>query len=223
MSLAKLKEEEEFVYNVLLAEKPINKQIELYKEIASNYDESFNQTRDSRILDVGAGTGRSGKLLNLLGYKNVDALDGCEEMLHHSQKLTNVYKNFITALVVVDQELPIAENTYDVALMSGSASPAHIDVAAYKQIIRVVKPGNLNWFIIINYELLKGGIVGWIVEDSDTCEKLSSRFHNNNYIRTLQKFVDEGLWMPLDGYNPKRVPNATLLKPADIFFYKVLK
>ncbi|RWS21089.1 malonyl-[acyl-carrier protein] O-methyltransferase-like protein [Leptotrombidium deliense] len=157
--MADLQEAENWVYNVLCSEKSLDKQIELYNEIADTYDkmcvdtlyyfpealsrelETFNLRRDSKILDVGAGTGRLGQLLHLLQYTNIDALDGSEKMLQHSRNLPNVYKNFTQALVVADNELPIPENTYDVALMCGSGGPAHIDVTAYKQLIRVVKPG----------------------------------------------------------------------------------
>ncbi|RWS21686.1 malonyl-[acyl-carrier protein] O-methyltransferase-like protein, partial [Leptotrombidium deliense] len=179
-----------------------------FPEIVSQELETFNLPRDSKILDVGAGTGFLGKLLHSLGYTNIDALDGSEKMLQHSRKLTDVYKNFIEALVVEDKELPIPAKTYDIALMSGSASPAHIDVTAYKQIIRVVKPGC--------------GIIGWIIEDPDTCVEVNSRFHDNFYTKTLQKFVDEKLWVAVDGYKPKQVANASCRRPGDVYFYKVL-
>ncbi|RWS23329.1 malonyl-[acyl-carrier protein] O-methyltransferase-like protein [Leptotrombidium deliense] len=225
MNSLKIEKERDYVYNVLLAEKSIYQQIKLYDNIAITYDEisdnglylfpeiltdefkNFQINLDSKILDVGSGTGRSGKLLKSLGYTNVDALDGSMEMIKYVKKMSGVYKHFIHALVVENEELPIAENSYDVALMSGSASPSHIDVNAYKQIIRVVKPG---------------GLVGWIIEDKATCKKLSSRFQNNYYSNTLMNFVKKKLWVPFNGYNPKLVPNATLLKPGEVYFYKVL-
>ncbi|XP_076323654.1 uncharacterized protein LOC143232301 [Tachypleus tridentatus] len=37
--------------------------------------------KSCRILDVGAGTGANGSLLQKLGYTNIDALDGSEQML----------------------------------------------------------------------------------------------------------------------------------------------
>ncbi|RWS24785.1 malonyl-[acyl-carrier protein] O-methyltransferase-like protein [Leptotrombidium deliense] len=223
--MSDLEEAKNFVYNILLTDKTTENQIELYDEIADTYDqkcvetlyyfpeilsrelETFNLPRDSKILDVGAGTGLLGKLLHASKYTNVDALDGCATMLEHARKLTGVYKNYTQALVVADKELPIPAKTYDIALMSGSASPAHIDVTAYKQIIRVVKPG---------------GIIGWILEDADTCVEVNSRFQDDFYMKTLQKFVDEKLWVAVDGYNPKTIANALLNRPGDVFFYKVL-
>ncbi|RWS18381.1 malonyl-[acyl-carrier protein] O-methyltransferase-like protein, partial [Leptotrombidium deliense] len=108
-------EAEKFLDNVLLADKSNEEQIKLYTEIAYKYDEeleTFHLRRDSNILDVGAGTGALGKVLHSLYYTNIDALDACENMLQNSRKLTHVYKNFIHAKVVIDEVLPIAENTY---------------------------------------------------------------------------------------------------------------
>ncbi|RWS18863.1 Williams-Beuren syndrome chromosomal region 27 protein-like protein, partial [Leptotrombidium deliense] len=144
--MSDLQEAENWVFNVLCSEKPLDKQIALYDEIADTYDqicvdthyyypeilsrelETLNLCRDSKLLDVGAGTGRLGKLLHSLKYTNIDALDGCEKMLQQARNLPDVYRSFTQALVVADNELPIPENTYDVALMCGSGGPAHIDV-----------------------------------------------------------------------------------------------
>ncbi|RWS22661.1 malonyl-[acyl-carrier protein] O-methyltransferase-like protein [Leptotrombidium deliense] len=223
--MSDLQEQRNFVYNILCSEKPLDEQIALYSEIAETYDqmcddtlyhypeilsqelETFNLCRDSKILDVGAGTGRLGKLLHSLKYTNIDALDGCEKMLQQARNLPDVYRSFTQALVIADNELPIPEKKYDVALMCGSGGPAHIDVTAYKQLIRVVK---------------SGGLIGWIIDDPEIRVKISSRFHDNFYEKTLQKFVNEQLWVAVDGYNPKRVPNAAVANPGDVFFYKVL-
>src|ERR1700728_3998655 len=73
--------------------------VEVYTKFANHYDdicdfESYRAPEVSvdgfdgleldksiRILDVGAGQGRIGRLLKNLGYNNVDAIDGTPAML----------------------------------------------------------------------------------------------------------------------------------------------
>ena len=100
----------------------------------------FNLPKESRILDVGAGTGVIGQLLKANGYENVDALDGTPKMLEIA-KQKNCYKNFIVSFVTKDIVLPIEDSTYDVVIMAGVFCPGHIRVEAFEQIIRVVKQG----------------------------------------------------------------------------------
>ena len=50
--------------------------------------------KNIRILDVAAGTGIVGQVLNQLGFSDVDALDVSEKMLKKARE-KNVYRNFI--------------------------------------------------------------------------------------------------------------------------------
>ncbi|RWS17890.1 malonyl-[acyl-carrier protein] O-methyltransferase-like protein [Dinothrombium tinctorium] len=213
----------DFVINELLTEKPVEETIKIYSKIADNFSEvvkgseyffpqiivkefsKLNLPRDIKILDVAAGTGNVGKLLHDLGYTNIDALDGCKEMLNHAKKMNGVYKNFIISLVKADSKLPIEDNEYDSALISGATCPAHIDVDAYKEIIRIVKPG---------------GIIGWIKEDDAILGRNSERYRNGFYQKSLKQYDNK--WVPINGYDPKVIPNATLGKPGDVYFFKVL-
>ncbi|RWS00781.1 malonyl-[acyl-carrier protein] O-methyltransferase-like protein [Dinothrombium tinctorium] len=216
----------DFIYNTLIADKPLEEQMKLYQSVADQYQEIcdasvynypeivateflyFNLPRDSRILDVGAGTGLLERLLYKSGFTNIDALDGCEEMLQKAKESNSNYKNYIIARVVKDEPLPVEQNTYDVALMSGSASPAHIDVDAYPQIIRVVKPG---------------GIIGWIIETEEIFAKVNSKYQNGAYKKSLQRFVLQNLLTPIEGFNPKPVENSLFYNvPAEVYFFKVV-
>ena len=85
--------------------------------------------RESKILDIGAGTGVVGQLLSANGYQNVDALDGTPKMLEIA-KQKKCYKSFIISYVASDIRLPIEDNTYDVVIMSGVFCPGHIRVEA---------------------------------------------------------------------------------------------
>lgn len=99
-----------------------------------------NVPKTARILDIGAGTGIIGEMLRSMGYDNLDALDGCQELLEKSKE-RNCYRNLFCAFVVADTELPVEQKAYDVAVMPGVVYPAHILPTAFGQVIKAVKKG----------------------------------------------------------------------------------
>jgi ubiquinone/menaquinone biosynthesis C-methylase UbiE len=97
-----------------------------------------------RILDVGAGKGRIGRLLKNLGYKNVDAIDGTPAMLNVA-KSNGLYKNYIHCLIHKDTKLPIEDNTYDATIASGAMGKGHIGIEVLSELIRITKTGITNF------------------------------------------------------------------------------
>jgi predicted TPR repeat methyltransferase len=55
-------------------------------EIVASMAARYLQDRTSPILDAGAGTGRVGELLAILGYSNLVALDLSDAMLARAQE-----------------------------------------------------------------------------------------------------------------------------------------
>ena len=100
----------------------------------------LNFAKNLRILDIGAGTGLVGHLLQNKGYSNIDGLDGCPKMLELA-KQKNCYKNLINSFVSADYNVPIEDNSYDVIIMAGVVCPGHIRLDAFNEIIRIVKSG----------------------------------------------------------------------------------
>lgn len=96
--------------------------------------------KTARILDVGAGTGIIGEMLQSMGYDNLDALDGCQELLEKAKE-KNCYRNLFCSFVEPDMELPVEKKAYDVVVMPGVVYPAHILPTAFGQVIKVVKKG----------------------------------------------------------------------------------
>ena len=94
-----------------------------------------------RILDAGAGTGIVGKVLQNLGYTNVDALDISQKMLDEAKKL-NVYKEFICAPLSAEPIAEIATNQYDGLICIGTLTIGHVKPVALDEILRIVKPGD---------------------------------------------------------------------------------
>lgn len=99
--------------------------------------------KDALILDVAAGTGNPAVLLKeRYGYTCIDATDASQGMLNKaSQK--GVYRNVYCCRIGDGHKLPMADNTYDAAIMTGGLAEGHIKCDAFLEIMRVVKPGGL--------------------------------------------------------------------------------
>lgn len=109
-------------------------------QIVVNCFLELNWPKESRILDIGAGTGIIGSLLKQEGYENVDGLDASNKMLEIA-KQKKCYKNLINCIVASDIRLPIESRTYDVVIMAGVFCPGHISVDAFNEILRITKSG----------------------------------------------------------------------------------
>ncbi|XP_066269157.1 methyltransferase-like protein 27 [Branchiostoma lanceolatum] len=111
------------------------------RKVAEAVAAALGERRDTRVLDVAAGTGFLGVELSKLGFTNVDALDASQEMLDVA-KTKNVYKNFLKEFLGPDR-LNIDDDTYDVVTGSGLFSNGHVKSDCLDELIRVVKPGGL--------------------------------------------------------------------------------
>ena len=116
-----------------------------YKTCTPIFDRLLRDKFDSkhselRIIDAGAGTGIVGKVLQDLGYTNVDALDISQKMLDEAKKL-NVYKNFFCAPLSEEPVAEIANDQYDALICIGTLTVGHVKPSAFDEILRIVKPG----------------------------------------------------------------------------------
>jgi len=128
-----------------------------YADWASIYDKEVNEekgyqqpkrcaealiasdiSRDGLILDVGCGTGLSGKALRVAGFSNIEGCDLSPEMLAQAAK-TNAYQRlFETNLNEPPLDAP--DSHYDAAACVGVFSFGHVKPAAIDEILRVLKP-----------------------------------------------------------------------------------
>lgn len=97
--------------------------------------------KDARILDVGCGTGLSGKALRNAGYGNLDGCDLSPEMLQKA-RATNCYDRLFETNL---NEPPVdaADGTYDAATCVGVFSFGHVLPSAIDEILRILKPGGI--------------------------------------------------------------------------------
>ena len=93
-----------------------------------------------RVLDLAAGTGLLGEQLVKVGFTDIDAIDGNEDMLKVlAQK--EIYKKSWKVLLgkstdPIDQ---VKDESYDVIVMCGGFCPAHVEVPVLRQIARALK------------------------------------------------------------------------------------
>ncbi|MED5397617.1 MAG: class I SAM-dependent methyltransferase [Actinomycetota bacterium] len=91
-----------------------------------------------RILDVGCGTGLSGRALAEAGFTNLDGCDFSPPMLERAAA-TGIYGRLFES--DLNEGLDVADDTYDHAAAVGVFSFGHIRPSALRDVLRVVRPG----------------------------------------------------------------------------------
>ncbi|MBF0289782.1 MAG: class I SAM-dependent methyltransferase [SAR324 cluster bacterium] len=89
---------------------------------------------DSKILDVGYGTGIIGTLLTQSGYTSVDGLDYSKDMLQKT-KQKQEYKSLIQADLT--NPLDLDNNLYDAIISVGTFTLGHVGPDAFSELIRI--------------------------------------------------------------------------------------
>ncbi|KAK7089814.1 methyltransferase-like protein 27 [Littorina saxatilis] len=111
--------------------------------IAAESVAAFYRTHRDKvlILDVACGTGFVGQELQKRGFKQMDGLDPCSSLLEKA-RAKNIYRKEFCCYLN-DKPLPIEDNTYDCAVLSGGMMEGHVPCSGLYQLARVVKPGGL--------------------------------------------------------------------------------
>ena len=137
--------------------------VNFYDAWASTYDDSVNKSssaditlaavlsqfpiEDKRseieILDIAAGTGRVGQKLFENGFKMIDALEPSSEMLNILRK-RGIYKNiYQTYLGGGHKATSIADNSYDMIIISGGFAKSHLPIDCLEEVVRLGKKGSI--------------------------------------------------------------------------------
>merc|ERR1712170_324752 len=107
---------------------------------------------DAKIIDVAAGPGNVAYYLKPKGFNNIDGLDPSQGLLDQGLK-KGLFNKIFCCYVTPDSKTPIEDNTYDAMLCSAGMFPGSIVPQAFKELLRIVKPGGiLAWNIADNYE-----------------------------------------------------------------------
>ena len=108
----------------------------------------FPDKKNITILDVGAGTGQIGKLLNESGFTSIDATDASRIMLDEAEKL-KVYQNLYHESLEENKKFHdgYKDNYYDLIVSAGSFYPFHLTGNHLHCLISCVKP---NGYLVIS-------------------------------------------------------------------------
>lgn len=101
-------------------------------------------SKDTRLIDLGCGTGLAGDALSALGYGHIDGVDFSSEMLAVA-KARDCYSDL--SVGDLNAGLDIADGTYGAALSVGVFGQ-HVLPPALDECIRVVAPGGFFCFSI---------------------------------------------------------------------------
>ena len=115
--------------------------------------EENNIPKDSKILDVGCGTGKVGEFIYNAGYTNLEGFDGSEGMLEVSRK-KGLYKKLTQGFVTVPEEMPKEfEGAFDTIVSHGLFIwPSHADPPGYECLVYCCKKGGFMLFGTDEYD-----------------------------------------------------------------------
>ncbi len=102
-------------------------------------------SKESRVLDAGAGTGLVGVELHRLGYTNLDAMDMSQGMLDEARS-KGVYGNLYQ--MVMGEPLDLETGSYDAAICVGVLTLGHAPVHSLDELARIVRPGGFVVFTL---------------------------------------------------------------------------
>ena len=147
--------------------------IKLYKKWAQTYDEDFaknynylspqkisnffleySKITDTPVLDVGAGTGLVGELLNVRNKKELIGIDISSEMLQQA-KQKNCYSSLIEADIT--KNIPLKDNSIGAVISAGTFTHGHVGPDAFDELLRIAKPGGLFVLSINSKFFIKAG------------------------------------------------------------------
>ena len=92
----------------------------------------------SRVMDVGCGTGLAGAELAARGFSQIDGFDMSQGMLTKAQ-LRGTYGNL--RIGVLGETLDYPTGSYDAAIATGVFSVGHAPASGWNEVARIVRPG----------------------------------------------------------------------------------
>lgn len=212
---------DDFSFNVVMRAENEEKSKKIYSFWAQNYDsdmqfggwngpekmanifDEIQLPKTSSILDIGAGTGALGKYLSSKGYVNIDAMDGCPDMLKIAKE-KNHYKNYFEQIVKKGADIRILNDGYDAVLLCGCYAPGQVRPDGMDEVVKIVK---------------KRGVIGFIEEGSLKSDVYIE--HNKLVHQKIENNLVNGIWNYVEGF-PRKVDNMYEGEEWCIHFFNVI-
>jgi len=124
----------------------------------------FVEDKEQPILDIGCGTGLSGRALKDAGFTTIDGADTSAEMLSQADK-----KGIYRSLLEVDPnaELPFKDGTYALITAIGVIGPGAAPISLFDALMHKLGKGGKLLFSLNDHALVDSGTLGMIHEWTD--------------------------------------------------------
>jgi predicted TPR repeat methyltransferase len=113
--------------------------------VAARLLDRYLDSAEAKILDAGCGTGLVGQAMRHMGYRRIEAMDYCRDMLDVAEE-KRVYENVFRA--DMNRELTISDNAYDATICVGTFTYAHVGPDAFDELVRITRPGGYVCFTV---------------------------------------------------------------------------
>jgi SAM-dependent methyltransferase len=123
-------------------------------EIVAAMAARYLRDRASPILDAGAGTGRVGELLAILGYSNLVALDLSDAMLAQAQE-RGIYRALNHG--ALGDRLPFADDAFGAVVAAGVFTAGHAPPSRFDELLQVTRSEGLIIFTLATPAYETGG------------------------------------------------------------------
>jgi len=145
---------------------------ELYDSWAEDYEQSiaswgyttpavaaglfgrYVKPEDGTVLDAGAGTGLTGEILALLGYRDLVGMDVSRDMLELARR-KDVYRDL--RQMELGGQLDLPSDAFAAVVATGVFAAGHAPPESFEELIRVTKPGGHVVFSVRTDVYLDGG------------------------------------------------------------------
>lgn len=149
--------------------------------VAGKMLDSYLESKESRILDAGCGTGLVGEVLKDMGYQHIEAMDFSDDMLGEAEK-KDVYCNAFQADMNTSLEVP--DDTYDASICVGTFTYAHVGPQAFEELARITKPGGYICFTVRDGAYEKYGYRGKMLDlESEESWELQEMYNEHYLIK----------------------------------------
>ncbi len=160
--------------------------IDVYKGpyIVAEKLNSMLKDKNSRVLDVGAGTGFVGESLKKYDFKNIDGLEPSKGMASVATS-KKVYKNIYLEGIYPDRKTSLMENSYDAIVLAGAFGEGHIKCDALVELARLAKP---NGYVIL---IMREEYLSYVSEYVNRLEPKMKQLEMNNVWKLVNRTVVE--------------------------------